>query len=307
MIAFFKIIRWPNLMIIALVQYLIRFFIIESLNIPHVLNHFEFFLGVLCSISLAAAGNVINDIYDLEADKRNKPGRMVIGRKISLNNAWSIYTVFNIIAIISGYWVAQASGLESLWLIPVVAAVLLYLYSIDLKKRAVLGNFVVSVLVGLPIFFVGVFDVLPAATPETAASIKQAFQVIMAYSGFAVFTNFIREIIKDAEDVEGDKEEGYRTLAVILHRQNIRYVIFTLILLLLIFTGFFNAYLFKSDMYSALYILLFVNLPIIYLAVKILLAKSKTDFAKASILMKIIMLTGIVSMVVFTLSIKAQF
>lgn len=308
--AFLKLIRWPNLVIIALVQYLIRFFMIESLHIDHVLTRFEFLLGVVCSLCLAAAGYVVNDIFDQEADQRNKPARMVLGTHISVNNAWVIYGILNIIAILSGYLVAQAAGLPDLWLIPVVAIALLYLYSVDLKKRAVLGNLVVSLLVALPIFFVGVFDVLPAGTAENAGQIKMVFQVILAYSGFAFFTNFIREIIKDAEDLEGDRQEGYRTLAVLLGREHIRYVIIPLILVLLVFTGFFNLFLFqdfKSDPYSPLYVLIFINLPILYLIFKTFQAKEKLDFNKASNLIKIIMLTGIASMAVFTLVIESQY
>lgn len=307
MLAFFKIIRWPNLVIIALVQYLIRFFIIESLGVPHVLNHTYFFLGVLCSITLAAAGYVINDIYDVEADTTNKPERMAIGNGITLNGAWTVYGMLNVIAIIAGYLVAGAAGFQSLWMLPVVAIALLYLYAIDLKKRVLLGNILVSLLTALPVFLVALFDVLPAANAETAEIIQPIFYVISAYAAFAFYSNFIREIIKDAEDVEGDDQEGYRTLAIIVGRNYIRYVVALLLVIMLCFTGAFNVYLFQSDIVSSVYLLLFVNLPILLAIARVLTAKSKVDFKKASILMKLIMLTGIVSMVVFTLALKAQF
>ena len=307
MIAFFKIIRWPNLLIIALVQYLIRFFIIESLGVPHVLNHFYFFMGVLCSITLAAAGYVVNDIYDIEADKANKPHRMVIDNCLSLNAAWTLYGVLNALAVISGYLIAEASGFENLWLLPVIAMALLYLYAVDLKKRILLGNILVSLLTALPVFLVALFDVLPAANAQNADVIQPIFYVISAYAGFAFFTNFIREIIKDAEDVEGDDQEGYRTLAIVLGRSSVRYVVALLLVVLLCFTGAFNAFLFQSDLISSIYLLLFVNLPILLAIWRVLTAKTKVDFKKASILMKLIMLTGIVSMVVFTLALKAQF
>lgn len=307
MIAFFKIIRWPNLLIIALVQYLIRFFIIESLGVPHVLNHFYFFMGVLCSITLAAAGYMVNDIYDIEADKANKPHRMVIDNGLSLNAAWTLYGVLNALAVISGYLIAKASGFENLWLLPVVAMALLYLYAVDLKKRILLGNILVSLLTALPVFLVALFDVLPAANAQNADVIQPIFYVISAYAGFAFFTNFIREIIKDSEDVEGDDQEGYRTLAIVLGRSSVRYVVALLLVVLLCFTGAFNAFLFQSDLISSIYLLLFVNLPILLTIWRVLTAKTKVDFKKASILMKLIMLTGIVSMVVFTLALKAQF
>lgn len=303
---FLKLIRWPNLVIIALVQYLIRFFIIDSLNVPHYLDHLYFFLGVVCSVSLAAAGYVVNDLFDLDADNHNKPHRMVIGRQITESTGWGIYAFFNIVAFITGYILAQHINMPGLWLLPVVAAALLYLYSIDLKKRPVIGNFVVSLLTALPVFLVAVYDILPAATPDNADVIRPVFYVILVYALFAFYSNFIREIIKDAEDLEGDQDQRYRTIAVILGRDYIRYVIVILILVMLVFTGYFNVYLFSSDLYSSLYLLLFVNLPTLYLIFKIFRARQKEDFKQASTLMKLIMLTGIVSMVVFTLSINAR-
>lgn len=302
-----KIIRWPNLLIIALVQYLIRFFIIESLQIPHYLTHPFFLLGVLCSIFLAAAGYIVNDIYDVDNDQHNKPYRVVIGKELSVNNAWGIYTGLNIAAFIIGYILANHVNMSGLWLLPVVAAILLYLYAIDLKRRPVLGNLIVSMLTAMPVFLVAVYDILPAATPETAETIRPVFYVIIAYAIFAFYSNFIREIIKDAEDVEGDEKLGFKTLAVLLGRDHIRYVIIILILVMLVFTGYFNYYLFSSDLYSSLYLMLFVNLPILYLIFKVIRARRKQDFKQASTLAKLIMLTGIVSMVVFTLSINARF
>lgn len=304
--SFFKLLRWPNLLIIVAVQYFIRFFIIESLGIPHVLNHFEFFVGVLCSISLAAAGYVINDIYDQRTDHINKPHRKVLGSKISVNSGWSIYGAFNIVALIAGYYLAQVSGLPDLWLLPVVAVALLYLYAIDLKKRPVLGNLVVSLLTALPVFLVGVFDILPAANAQNALQVKSTLEVIGAYAAFAFFTNFIREMIKDAEDYKGDRDMGYRTLAVIMGRRQLRYIIIILLLILLVFVGYYNAFLFSSDKFSAAYLLLFVSLPVAFLIYKVFRASRKEDYYKASIFIKIIMLTGILSMAVFTLSLKVQ-
>lgn len=303
---YLRLIRWPNLLIIILIQYLIRFFIIEieSLQVPHFLDHIYFAMGAVCSISLAAAGYIVNDIFDVPNDVKNKPKRVIIGKHISENIAWSVYATFNIIAFIIGYILAEHIGISGLWLLPVVAAALLYLYAIDLKKRPLLGNFIVSLLTALPVFLVAVYDILPAVTSENADVAKPVFYVIIAYSVFAFYTNFIREVIKDAEDIEGDAAEGFKTLAVLFGKDYIRYLIIILILVLVVFTGYFNIYLFPSDKYSAIYILIFINLPLLYLIFKIATAKQKSDFRKASTLMKIIMLTGILSMVVFTLAIN---
>ncbi|MDZ7847341.1 MAG: Maf family protein [Owenweeksia sp.] len=155
---------------------------------------------------------------------------------------------------------------------------------------------------GLPIFFTAVFDILPAGTPENSSLIKPIFNVILAYAGFAVFTNFIRELIKDAEDLEGDKAEGYRTLAAPTGPE-VRYIILALLFVLLIFTGAYDLYLFETGT-NLFY--RFLCRHICYPThplpdLEMLTARSKLDFKKASILMKIIMITGILSMVVFTL------
>ncbi len=309
---YLKLIRWPNLLLIILVQYLIRFFIIEraffppnlSTYVPHYLDNIWFAVGVLCSVALAAAGYIINDIFDQTNDDHNKPERVLVGKSISENVAWSLYATFNIIAFITGYLLAQHIDMPGLWMLPPVAAALLYLYAIDFKKRAILGNLLVSILTALPVFLIAVYDLLPAANAENASEIRPVFYAIIAYAVFALYTNFIREIIKDAEDLEGDKAQGFKNLAVLIGRDYIRYVIITLLLVLLIFCGYFNIYLFAGDIYSSVYILIFINLPIAYLIYKVLRAKKKHDFKQASTLLKIIMLTGILSMVMFTLSLN---
>ncbi len=304
MVTLLKLIRWPNLVMIALVQYLLRFSIIEFLGIPHALNHFYYFLGVLCSVCLAAAGYIINDIYDQKNDALNKPQRLLIGAKIKEETAWYWFLGFNVVACVSGYILAQHVELSSLGFIPIIAAALLYLYAIDFKKRAVLGNLLVSLLTAVPVFLVGVFDLLPVATSENAPLMYQVLKVIVGYSLFAFYLNFMRELVKDAEDHKGDAAMGFSTLAVIIKPAGIRYIVFVLGAVLLAFTGFFNYYIAQGDTISAAYLLVFVNLPLLYFLVKIWWAQSPGQFKKLSTLLKLIMLTGILSMVVFSLALK---
>jgi 4-hydroxybenzoate polyprenyltransferase len=289
---------------IATVQYMIRFSIIESLNVPHALDHLYYFFGVLCSMSLAAGGYIINDLNDLEADEINKPGRVTIGKKIGITSARQLYFGLSLLAIFSGYLVSKAAGMISLTLLPVLAIALLYFYAIQLKKIAVVGNLVVSLLTALPILLVTLFDLIPVIDIDNQDTIRSVTQVIAAYGGFAFVLNWIREMVKDAEDYRGDKKQGYKTLAVLLGNDQIRYVILILSLALISFTGFYNAYLFHNDMLSAIYVLVFVNVPLIYFLVLIFKAKRPLDFKRASGLIKIIMLAGMLSMVVFTLSLK---
>lgn len=311
--AFLKLIRWPNLLMIVFVQYLIRFAIIEPLGIPHVLDHLHYFYGVLCSISLAAAGYIINDLHDVETDKINKPQRRVIDVKITKNTANQLYIGLNLVALGTGYLISKAAGMPNLWMLPLVATGLLYFYAISLKKIPVIGNLVVSFLTALPIILVAFFDILPSLNEENKEWVKGGVYIIAAYSLFAFWTNFIREIVKDAEDYDGDKKQGYSTLAVILGKEQIRFVIIFLTIVLIAFTGFYNYSLVNNwmlsegntqDLVSAIYIFLSINIPILLFMYSIIKAKNAQHFKLSSRIIKFIMLTGMLSMLIFTLAMK---
>lgn len=300
-----KLFRLPNLLMILFVQYLIRYSVVLWLDIDHYLNHFQFFLGALCSILLAAGGYIINDLYDVDTDTVNKPERITIGKKISIRRAWSMYGYINVLAILLGYYLANLIKLPELWLIPVVAAALLYLYAVDLKKRAILGNLIVSMLTAMPVFLVAIYDLLPALTMQNAEVLRPFIFTICGYALFAFWINFIREIVKDAEDIKGDEESGFKTLAILLGPLKIRFVLGVLLAVLFSATATFNFIVFKNhDWLSGAYLLLGVNVPVVYLAYLISKARTSKDYSKPSKLLKTIMVLGIFSMLVFTLSLK---
>lgn len=302
---YLKLFRWPNLLMILFVQYLIRYSVVLWLDIPHFLTHFQFFLGALCSVLLAAAGYIINDLYDIDTDAVNKPDRITIGKQITIRRAWSLYGWINAAAIALGYYLANLIRLPDLWLIPIVAAALLYLYAVDLKKRAVIGNLIVSMLTAMPVFLVAIYDLLPALTMENTTVLRPFIYVICGYAGFAFWMNFIREIVKDAEDINGDKKSGFKTLAILLGPVKIRFVLGLLLAVLFSACCTFNYILFQNnDWLSSLYLLLAVNVPLLYLSWKIYKAKQSTDYSLPSKLLKIIMVLGILSMFVFSMSLK---
>lgn len=304
MVALFKLIRWPNLLMIAFIQYLIRFSFTEAMNLPHALDHFYYGIGVLCSVLLAAGGYIINDLYDLPVDKVNKPQRISIGKGISEDNAWYLYFGTIILASICAYVLAIEADMENLWMIAPLAASILYLYAFDLKKRPLIGNVLVSALTAMPVFLVAVFDFLPAGTEENAAIVQESFRVIIYYALLAFWLNLIREILKDLEDREGDRQAGYKTLALILPT-----VASKIVLLLLLSAGLYpiieygyRLFSGSSDKSSGAYVFLAVVLPLLVLGFQIVRATTAKQFKRASTLSKIIMLLGILSMPFFTLA-----
>lgn len=308
MVKILKLLRWPNLLMIVFIQYLIRFSLTEAVGLPYALNHLYYAIGVLASVLLAAGGYIINDLYDLETDTTNKPQRITIGKGVSEDLAWYLYFGTLIGATICAYLLAQEVGLDNLWLIAPLASLMLYFYALDLKKRILIGNLIVSLLSAMPVFLVAVFDVLPAATDNNAEQVQQGFYVLAAYAAFAFWLSLIREIIKDLEDRKGDAQAGYRTLAIVLSEQAMKIILGVLILVAIapIVWYAFDLWQMGTQYSASLYLLLAVALPMAWLILKVFRSQEPKDFHAASTFSKLIMLFGILSMPFFTLSLIFQ-
>lgn len=103
MLTFLKLIRWPNVLMTILTQLVIVYAILNPSGVDLALNWWQLTLLILSTALLTAGGNVINDIQDVEIDKVNKPEKVLVGKVISENNAFTIYGVLTIIAVIAGF------------------------------------------------------------------------------------------------------------------------------------------------------------------------------------------------------------
>lgn len=217
--AILKLSRWPNVVIVALVQ--LTFYYrhlapaLESHGISRYFDDLHVGLFILCSCLITAAGNVINDIFDIPTDEINKPDKMVIGRYVSEMGAITIYAVQILLgAIIATYLAAYIDKLEWVW-IYFAAVGLLWVYSKWLKGVVGIGNLTISILC------VGVFMVIVLLEysglkqlAEVAPPAYDRFTTIVGgFSVLALMITWIREIAKDAEDYEGDLETGWSTIS----------------------------------------------------------------------------------------------
>lgn len=308
MVKALQLMRWPNLLMIVFIQYLIRFSFTEAIGLPFALDYWYYSLGVLCSVLLAAGGYIINDLYDLETDTTNKPKRITIGKGITEDQAWYLYIATVIGAAISAYILAHKVELDQLWFIAPLASLLLYFYALDLKKRPFIGNFIVSLLTAMPVFLVAIFDLLPAADLDNAEQVQQGFYVLAAYAAFAFWLNLIREMIKDLEDEKGDTLAGYQTLAILLPSIWLKHLIALLSLIAIAPIAWYawDLWQMETQYSAALYLFLAVALPMLYLIVMLYRAQDPKALHRAASFSKFIMLLGILSMPFFTLSLIYQ-
>lgn len=292
---FFKLIRVQNLLMIFATQFLVKYFLFEPFNIATSLDGFYFFLLVISMVFLAAAGNIINDIYDIQTDAINKPAKQVIGKKISESTAYNWFFTFNILGVGIGFYLSNLVSQPIFTALFILPSAFLYLYATRLKRTVLVGNLVVSIMVAMIIVMVGIFDLIPAITPQNRLTQRTLLLILIDYAIFAFLLNFLREMVKDQEDIKGDYNAGMNTLPVILGREGTNKIIF--FVALLPFTGIlYYIYVYLSGNISAVVYFIFLILtPLLYFMVKILPAKTTTHYRHLSLVLKIILAAGLLS------------
>ena len=311
------LVRFPNLLIIAATQYAMRYLIMEPLlptsNFELQFGDLQFFLLVLSTIFIAAAGYIINDYFDTRADLINKPARVVVGVEIGRRVAMILHTMLNVIGVGIGIYLAFYIDLPALSLVFILATGLLWFYSTNYKRQFLVGNLSVAFLTGLVPLLAVLFEI-PLLNRAYGAEMLQHdanFNYILAWVGgfsfFAFITTLIRELIKDAEDFEGDAAYGMKTLPIVLGTTWTRVIVLgmigvTIFMLLFLLLKYIVFSVKPADYLSLGYFVLFLLIPLVLLAIQVILARTKGDYHRASTLIKLIMLTGVLySFLVFYL------
>ncbi|MDN3723681.1 geranylgeranylglycerol-phosphate geranylgeranyltransferase [Aequorivita sp. SDUM287046] len=298
---YLNLIRYRNLLFLALVQILLKYSLFPKVHAETTLTNFGFFLLVIATLSIAAAGNIINDILDVEIDKINKPKTVLIGKKISEKTANSLFIILNILGVTLGFYLANSIGKPSFAALFILISALLYLYAAYLKGIFLIGNLLVSALVAISLLIVGLFELLPAISAENQFAQRAVFIIVFHYALFAFSLNFIREIVKDLEDINGDKNGGMNTLAIALGRKRTMKIVFALGAILTLGTVFYvYEYLYQLQI-IVLYFLFAIIAPMLYFCIKAWEAETQSQFHFLSQLLKVIMFLGICSIPIFNL------
>ncbi|MFI1770533.1 geranylgeranylglycerol-phosphate geranylgeranyltransferase [Thalassobellus citreus] len=294
-----NLIRWKNLLMIAVVQLLIKYALLEPFGVNTTLDAFGISLLILATIFIAAAGNIINDIYDVETDFVNKPEKLIVGKTISEKTAYNLFIVFNIIGVGIGFYISNLVGKSGFFSLFVIISALLYVYATYLKRTLLIGNIIISVLVALSILIVGIFELLPAITIQNQQTQLTFFKIILDYAIFAFIINLLREIAKDLEDIDGDYKAGMNTLPIAIGRIRATNVLFVLSLIPLMAIAFYviNS-LYKNDI-AVGYFLLFIIGPLLYTSIKSFNAKTKKEYHHISSILKIVMVFGMLSLLLY--------
>ena len=202
---FFNIIRWPNVLMVALIQSLIYYQLLITSR--SVLGVTGFVLLCIITMLIAASGYVINDYYDASIDRINRPQRWIAGNTWTKKQVLIVYfSLLALGAIISLVLAIRLSMLTYLFIYPMAVAGL-WLYSFTLKCKPIAGNLWVALFCSGVVVIVA----LPDWLSGNEAIISEA---LWYYIIFAFLTTWYRELVKDLEDVEGDSRSSCQTFIV---------------------------------------------------------------------------------------------
>lgn len=260
------------------INVLITFIVVVAAILISAQHQIELTKIILVSLSaalIAAAGNIVNDIYDIETDKVSHPNRVLAQGLLSKKEAVFLYNFFNVIAIILASRIS-----DYLIVIVLFTIILLYVYSAYLKKLPLVGNIVIAFITGLAFIYGGF------AADNTNGAIVLAV--------FAFLINLIREIVKDIQDIEGDSKLSFKTFPILYGIKKSKKIILLFTILLIGFTFYpFITQLYKIEYF--LIVMIFVN-PLLLLSLKILFDMKKENRYKiVSNILKINMILGLIA------------
>lgn len=312
MIAFLKLIRFPNLLIIAFTQYMIRFCLIQPVltlsGLELQMQEWEFALLVISSLFIAAGGYIINDYFDVRIDNINKPEDMVIDKGVKRRVAMGAHAVLSTLGCMIGIYLSWKSNIllagGTVFCLSVVG---LWYYSTSFKYQFLTGNMIVAIFTSISVILPALYEIPRIIVVYSRQLQIQQYQFgsevtttkilmwTLSVGAFAFILSLIREIIKDMEDVEGDKEYGCRTIPIVLGINKTKIIVLSLIVLTVAGCGYiqFTLYYLLNELYSNIYFLLLIQIPLFILAFMVLRSGTKLFFHRSSMLVKFIMLTGV--------------
>lgn len=304
MIAALKLIRIQNLLFIAFIQLIIKFALFVPFEINTALPLTQFILLIISCMCIAAAGYIVNDIHDVIIDSVNKPEKQIVGILMPEKTAFNYFVIFNVIGVGIGFYLANYIGKPSFAGLFIGISALLYLYATYIKSIVILKNIIIGILSAMALIIVGLFELFPMINDDSQSTLKTIFSIITDYALFAFALTLIRELVKDIEDTDGDKNGEIQTLPILIGRKRAGKIAFVLG----VFTTAGVVYYVYKYLYlhqlAILYFLLLVIAPLLYFCIKIFSAEKKSEYAKLSILLKAVMFLGMLSMVLYPFILK---
>jgi 4-hydroxybenzoate polyprenyltransferase len=304
--AFFRLVRWPNLLFIVITQVLFRYFILPFVYLEGhegyeriKLNTSLFCLLVLASVCIAGAGYIINDYFDVNIDQVNKSSKVIIGRFIKRRWAIVFHALLSFVGLVLSIYVGYRLRNALIPLFNFFAIFLLLIYSTTLKKKLLIGNILISLLTAWVILVMTLAEYRFRISPQDIVW-QRLLKLSFIYAGFAFIISLVREVVKDMEDMEGDMRYGCTTMPIVWGLPVSKVFTGVWIVVLAAMVAVIQIYVIQLGWwFPALYSVVAIIIPLIWVLRKLYRANTPEQFHQLSTAIKMIMFAGIISMVFF--------
>lgn len=308
--AFLRLVRFPNLVFIACTQALFYFCIMlpQQTAFPGsilTLGRTDFFLVMAASVLIAAGGYVINDYFDLNIDKINRPDTLVIEKLIKRRWAMVWHLIFSIGGLVLSFLISMRIGNILPALFNSLVVLMLWMYSTTFKRQLLVGNIIISLLTAWVVLVLYVCEVgmrFVRADRNQLGLIISIYKLAILYGGFAFMSSLIREVVKDMEDMHGDARYACRTMPILwgVRASKIFTSVWIVVLFFSVFVLAVYSFIIQRWIFGT-YLAVGVMIPLLVSLFRLRDASDIRDYRNLSRLVKFVMLSGILSMVLFLL------
>ncbi len=273
---FIKASRIPSLLIISATQVFTALFLVTDFSNKHaIIYSFDFVLLIISTLMIAAGGFIINDYYDQKIDMINRPKKVVVGTKFRRRLAMLSHSLLSVTGIAIGLWLDIRIGA-----VHIFSTFGLWYYSNHLRRLPIIGNMTISFLTSLTLLIVAVF-------------FRRHEPLVYIYGLFAFLTVFVREIIKDIEDVKGEAAAGCQTIPVVWGIRGAKIFIY----LVIAFGGsFLLSFLLTTDSLLVRYYFLLLIPVFGWFIYKLAHSDRQQHYIHLRMITNLIILSGLISM-----------
>lgn len=305
--SFLKLVRWPNLVFIVLTQMLFSYAIIQpafqQAQLKPNVHGLYFILLVIASVFIAAAGYIINDYFDINIDSINKPNKLIVDKVFNRRWVLAWHLILSFAGIGIGFFIDIKTGVMMLGFANMICVFLLFFYSISLKKKLLIGNILIAILTAWVVLVITWCEsrfYINAFKKDVPIDLNKITRLTFLYAGFAFVISLIREVIKDMEDIEGDRRFNCKTMPIVWGINASKVFIAVWLIVLIAALIIIQIYAIQLKWWLSIsYTVAFVIFPLLLIFRKLYLARNASDYHQLSSWVKWIMFTGILSMIFF--------
>lgn len=297
---FFNLIRWKSVILCIIALFIVRVFLIDSFyqalagGVVSPISNFEYFIFCLSILLIVIASVLINEYFDQDIDKINRAEKdNFIGRFISDKKVLNLFYILSIVGVLIGYVIGYLNGFLHFGSLLIAFVFISYFYSLKYKRQFVVGNlavaFIYSMIIFLPVLFelFSLLKVYPDVFRILVLPLKtQLLPITLLFTAITFVLTFIREVIGDMQDEEGDREGGCRSIPIVLGERKAKKIVQIVSVIAILLIG---VVLSRYENYTSMIIAaLIVYVPIIFFMRELRKAKAVQDYGFLSDLLKMV-------------------